>query len=114
MSINYYARCAALRASPINPKENKKKKRQKKRKKKAIISRVLGLVCKVFGKKILPLLSKNQTTDKKSVEIYFTKYILTLQSNSDAPLPLLSFLFFWYVCDSYNLNYRIVRLIRHA
>jgi hypothetical protein len=56
MSINYYARCAALRASPINPKENKKKKRQKKRKKKAIISRVLGLVCKVFGKKILPLL----------------------------------------------------------
>ena len=90
---------AALRTSPINPKENKKKKRQKKRKKKAIISRVLGLVCKVFGKKILPLLSnKKQTTEKKSVEIFFTKYILTLQSNSDAPLPLLSFLFFGYMC----------------
>jgi len=42
---------AALHASPINPKENKKKKGQKKRKKKAIITRVLGLLCKVFGKK---------------------------------------------------------------
>jgi hypothetical protein len=55
MSINYYARCAPH--TTINPKENKKKNGKKKRKKKAIISRVLGLVCKVFGKKILPLLS---------------------------------------------------------
>jgi hypothetical protein len=54
-----------------------------------------------FWKKILPLLSFKKTTiEKKSVEIFFTKYILTLQSNSDAPLPLLSFLFFGYVCDS--------------
>jgi hypothetical protein len=92
---------AALRASPINPKENKKKKRQKKKKKESHIFKGVGLVCKVFGKKILPLLSiKKQTTEKKSVEIFFTKYILTLQTNSDAPLPLLSFLFFGYVCDS--------------
>ena len=91
---------AALRSAHHHkPKRKQEKKNgKKKRKKKAIISRVLGLVCKVFGKKILFLLSiKNQTTEKKSMEIFFTKYILTLQTNSDAPLPLLSFLFFW-VC----------------
>ncbi len=61
---------ATLRASPINPKENKKKKRQKKKKKESHFKRVLGLVCKVFGKKILPLLSFKKTTEKKSVEIF--------------------------------------------
>jgi hypothetical protein len=45
---------AALRASPINPKENKKKKRQKKRKKKAIISRGARIAMQGFWKKILP------------------------------------------------------------
>ena len=65
---------AALRASPINPKENKKKNGKKKRKKKAIFTRVLGLVCKVFGKKILFLLSiKNQTTEKKEYGDFFYK-----------------------------------------
>jgi len=64
MSINYYARSAPH--TTINPKENKKKKRKKKRKKKAIFKRVLGLVCKVFGKKILPLLSlKNKQQIKR-------------------------------------------------
>jgi hypothetical protein len=45
---------AALRASPINPKENKKKKGQKKRKKKATISSGEALGCQGFWKKILP------------------------------------------------------------
>jgi hypothetical protein len=41
---------AALRASPINPKENKKKKRQKKRKKKAFfLGRGMG--CQGFLEK---------------------------------------------------------------
>jgi hypothetical protein len=69
MSINYYARCAPH--TTINPKENKKKNGKKKRKKKAIISRVLGLVCKVFGKKILPLLSIKKQLQKKRVWRFF-------------------------------------------
>jgi hypothetical protein len=51
---------AALRASPINPKENKKKKRQKKRKKKATISSGEALGCQGF-------LEKNTTSQTYSV-----------------------------------------------
>jgi hypothetical protein len=53
-----------------------------------------------WKKNTTSFIQSNQTTEKKSVEIFFTKYILTLQTNSDAPLPLLSFLFFGYVCYS--------------
>jgi hypothetical protein len=42
---------AALRASPINPKEKKKKKRQKKRKKKAFFLGAGHGLSRFFGKK---------------------------------------------------------------
>jgi len=51
MSINYYARCAALRASPINPKENNKKKRQKKKKKESHIFKGARIGMQGFWKK---------------------------------------------------------------
>jgi len=92
---------AALRAPPKNPKENKKKKRQKKKKKESHYYKGARIGMQGFWKKnTTSFIQSNQTTEKKSVEIFFTKYILTLQTNSDAPLPLLSFLFFGYVCDS--------------
>ena len=52
-------------------KKTRKKNGKKKRKNKAIISRVLGLVCKVFGKKILPLLSFKNKQQKKRVWRFF-------------------------------------------
>ena len=62
---------AALRASPINPKENKKKKRQKKKKKESHYFKGARIAMQGFWKKILPLLSfKNPTIEKKSVEIF--------------------------------------------
>ena len=57
---------ATLRASPINPKENKKKKGQKKRKKKATILSGEALGCKGFLEKnttsqtLLSLLQKGE------------------------------------------------------
>jgi hypothetical protein len=99
MSINYYALCCCAPRITQKPKiKQQKKNGKKKRKKKAIFSSVCVLVCKVFGKKILPLLSiKKQTTEKKSVEIFFTKYILTLQTKTKHTYLCFLFYFFGYV-----------------
>jgi len=81
------------------PKRKQEKKTAKKKKKESHYFKGARIGMQGFWKKILPLLSfKKSTIEKKECGDFFTKYILTLQSNSDAPLPLLSFLFFGYMC----------------
>ncbi|MBK6275648.1 MAG: hypothetical protein IPF58_13545 [Saprospirales bacterium] len=86
---------AALRASPINPKENKKKKRQKKKKKESHYFKGARIAMQGFWKKYYLFYPLKSTTEKKSGDFIY-KIHFNLADQFDAPLALLSF-FFW-VC----------------
>ena len=76
------------------PKRKQEKKRQKKKKKESHYFKGARIGMQGFWKiNTTSFILKNQTTEKKSVEIYFTKYILTLQTKTKH--TYLCFLFYF-------------------